>query len=119
MIGIVTYLLPKEQELYGSRARLYTLELKRNLESMAKAVQPWRDFHFSLDLRTKPKLSDKLNLLMNNQQEFLRARSGIVIVVGAKEIEERSITVKVAAAKGHVEDESNQSTMSGSETTTN
>ena len=66
VIGIVCYLLPKEQEEYGHRARQYCLELKRNLEAMALAMQPWVEFQMVLDLRTKPKLSDKLNVLMNN-----------------------------------------------------
>ena len=104
VLGIVAHISKSETEKYGQRSRQFCLELKRDLEAMAKAVYPWRDVQIVMDLKTKPKLSDKLNLLMNNHNEYLRPQIRKVIVVGAKEIEERCLTVKISKSNQQSQD---------------
>ena len=46
-------------------------------------------------MRDNLKLKDKISYLMNIQNEFLKERSHKVIVIGAKEIEDGTITLKI------------------------
>lgn len=46
-------------------------------------------------MRENLKLKDKISYLMNNQNETLKQRAQKIIIIGAKEIDENIMTIKI------------------------
>ena len=46
-------------------------------------------------MRENLKLKDKISYLMNNQNETLKQRDQKIIIIGAKEIDENIMTIKI------------------------
>ena len=89
-ISILAHVDKREAEL-APAIREYCIKLKRSLEALGGGSPKIPAVvSATVDLSRK-KLTQKLDIAMNNQHEILRQSSNIIIIVGANELQSRTI----------------------------